>query len=150
MKKRRGKDLMIFIGGKATAMATSHSLQFDAETDDTSSKDDPLAKNPIVISTSWSATTEALIPAEETFSGDSFDELYTKFIAGDPVTVIIGIPANNATTGVPSTGWTVPTKKYYEGSALITSLSRNDPNDSNSTMSISLTGKGQLTFKKGS
>mgnify|MGYP006967432666 CR=1 FL=1 len=48
------------------------------------------------------------------------------------------------TDGVPEGGWTVPTQKYYKGKALITSLTRNDPNGDNSSMSISLQGVGKL------
>ena len=35
-----GKDLMIFINGKATALATSHALELTAETSEAASKDD--------------------------------------------------------------------------------------------------------------
>ena len=145
-KKLRGRDFMVFVGGKAVTMATSHSLNLTAQTDDTSSKDDGLASNPEVISTSWEAQTDALIPADEA-PGDTFDELFDLFVAGDPVAVILGVPANHSDGEVPQAGWTVPgnTQVYYSGNAIISSLSRNDPNGQNATMSMTLTGKGVLT-----
>ena len=38
-KPLKGKDLMIFVDGKAIALATSHTLTLNAETSDTASKD---------------------------------------------------------------------------------------------------------------
>ena len=40
------------------------------------------------------------------------DALYDMFIAGQPVTLICGIPTNITNDGVPSDGWTKPKSRY--------------------------------------
>ena len=138
----KGKDLMIFLNGKATALATSHALELTAETSEAASKDDGAWSNATVTKKAWTATTEALVSEDPNV--DSFDAMYDLFDAGEPVDVISGRPSNVSDDGVPEGGWTVPSQKYYKGKALITSLTRNDPNGDNSSMSISLQGVGKL------
>ena len=40
MSKIKGQELMLFLGGKSIAYATSHTLEISAETSDTSNKDE--------------------------------------------------------------------------------------------------------------
>lgn len=137
---------MIFIGGKATALATSHKLTLTAETGDAASKDDGMWDEGIVTKMSWEASTEALVSADE--GVESFDTLYDAFIAGEAVDIVSGIPANLTNDGVPSDGWKSPDTKtgqiYYKGKALITSLDRTDAKGSNSSMTVQLKGQGKL------
>lgn len=144
-KVLNGKDFMIFVGGKATALATSHKLTLNAETSDAASKDDGMWDEAIVTKMSWEASTEALVSADADV--DSFDSMYDKFIAGEPVTLVCGIPANKSNDGVPDEGWKAPTQTYYEGKALITSLDRNDGKGSNSSMTVAFKGIGKLAKK---
>ena len=137
-----GKDLMIFINGKATALSTSHALELTAETSEAASKDDGAWSNATVTKKGWTATTEALVSEDPEV--DSLDAMYDLFDAGKPVDVVSGRPSNISDDGVPEGGWEAPTQKYYKGKALITSLRRNDPNGDNSNMSISLQGVGKL------
>ena len=138
----KGKDLMIFINGKATALATNHRLSLSADTSEAASKDDGAWGNATVTKKRWEASTEALTSQDPDV--DSFDAMYDLFDAGEPVDVISGRPDNVSDDGVPEGGWQVPTQKYYKGKALITSLERNDPNSDNSSMTISLQGVGKL------
>lgn len=137
---------MVFVAAKATALATSHKLSLTAETGDAASKDDGMWDEAIVTKMSWEATTEALVSAEE--STNNYEVLYDAFIAGVPVDVICGIPANLTNDGVPEAGWNSPAGKtgqtYYKGKALITSLERTDAKGSNSTLSASFKGVGKL------
>ena len=146
-----GKDFMIFIGGKATALSTSHKLTLNAETSDAASKDDGMWDESVITKMSWEASTEALISADPDV--ESFDTMYDAFIAGEPVDIISGIPANLSNDGVPEAGWSSPATKvgqaYYSGKALITSLDRTDAKGSNSTMTVSLKGQGKLEKKNG-
>ena len=144
-KVLNGKDFMVFVNEKATALATSHKLTLNAETSDAASKDDGMWDESIVTKMSWEASTEALVSADENV--ESYDALYDMFIAGQPVTLICGIPTNITNDGVPSDGWTKPSTKYYTGQALITSLDRSDAQGSNSTMSVSFKGVGKLEKK---
>ena len=114
-KPLNGKDFMIFVAGKATALATSHKLTLTAETGDAASKDDGMWDESIVTKMGWEASTEALVSADADV--ESFDSLYDAFIAGE---------------------------KYYKGKALITSLDRTDAKGSNSTMTAQFKGQGKL------
>lgn len=150
-KALNGKDFMIFIDGKATALATSHRLSLNAETGDAASKDDGMWDEVIVTKMSWEATTEALVSADQ--NEDSYDALYDMFISGNSVDVILGIPGNLTNDGVPEAGWTSPAtktgQKYYTGKAIITSLERTDAKGSNSTMTANFKGQGKLDKKTG-
>lgn len=145
-KPLNGKDFMIFIGGKATALATSHKLTLTAETGDAASKDDGMWDESIVTKMGWEASTEALVSADKSI--ESFDSLYDTFIAGEPVDIILGVPTNLTNDGIPEDGWASPATKaqqiYYKGKALITSLDRTDAKGSNSTMTAQFKGQGKL------
>lgn len=144
-KVLNGKDFMVFVNDKATALATSHKLTLNAETSDAASKDDGMWDESIVTKMSWEASTEALVSADANVN--SYDTLYDLFIAGQPVTLICGIPGNLTNDGVPTEGWQAPSTKYYTGQALITSLDRSDAKGSNSSMTVSFKGVGKLEKK---
>lgn len=141
-KSVAGKDLMIFVGGKATALATSHSLSITAETSEAASKDDGAWGAATVTKFSWEGSTEALVSMDA--DANSFDAMYDAMMTRQPVELVSGQPSNATDDGLPEGGWTAPTTKYYKGQALITSLQRNDPNGDNSTMSVTFTGVGKL------
>jgi hypothetical protein len=137
-----GKDLMIFVGGKATALATSHSLSITAETSEAASKDDGAWGAATVTKFSWEGSTEALVSMDE--DANSFDNMYDAMMTRQPVDIVSGRPANATDDGIPEGGWQVPETNYYKGKALITSLQRNDSNGDNASMTVSFTGVGKL------
>lgn len=137
-----GKDLMIFVNQKPTALATSHSLSITAETSEAASKDDGAWSAATVTKFSWEGSTEALVSMDE--SANSFDAMYDAMMTRQPVDIVSGRPINATDDGVPEEGWTAPTTNMYKGKALITSLQRNDPNGDNSTMTVTFTGVGKL------
>lgn len=141
-KSVAGKDLMIFVGGKATALATSHSLSITAETSEAASKDDGAWGAATVTKFSWEGSTEALVSMDA--DANSFDAMYDAMMTREPVDIVSGRPTNAADDGIPEEGWTAPTTNLYKGKALITSLQRNDPNGDNSTMTVTFTGVGRL------
>lgn len=141
-KSVAGKDLMIFVGGKATALATSHSLSITAETSEAASKDDGAWGAATVTKFSWEGSTEALVSMDD--DANSFDAMYDAMMTREPVDIVSGRPTNATDDGIPEEGWTAPTTNLYKGKALITSLQRNDPNGDNSTMTVKFTGVGRL------
>lgn len=140
-----GKDLMIFVDGKATALATSHRLSITADTSEAASKDDGAWGSSTVTKMRWEGSTEALVSMDA--SAESFDKMFDAMMARKPVTIVSGRPDNATDDGVPEEGWIAPTTNYYQGDALITSLERNDPNGDNSTMTVTFTGVGKLERK---
>lgn len=141
-KSIAGKDLMIFVGGKATALATSHSLSITAETSEAASKDDGAWGAATVTKFSWEGSTEALVSMDA--EANSFDAMFNAMMTRETVDIVSGRPSNATDDGLPEGGWTAPTTKMYKGKALITSLQRNDPNGDNSTMTVTFTGVGKL------
>lgn len=141
-KSVAGKDLMIFVSGKATALATSHSLSITAETSEAASKDDGAWGAATVTKFSWEGSTEALVSMDA--DANSFDAMFDAMMTRETVELVSGQPANATDDGIPEGGWTAPNTQYYKGQAIITSLQRNDPNGDNSTMSVTFTGVGKL------
>ena len=141
-----GKDFMIFVNGKATALATSHKLTISAETSDAASKDDGMWDEAVVSKMSWEASTEALVSADA--GAESFDAVFELMLQKEPVTLVMGVAGNITNDGLPEGGWTVPTTNYYTGQAIITSLDRTDSKGSNASFSASFRGVGKLEKKE--
>lgn len=140
-----GKDLMIFVDGKPTALATNHRLSITADTSEAASKDDGAWGSSTVTKMRWEGSTEALVSMDA--GAESFDKMFDAMMARKTVKIVSGKPVNASDDGVPEEGWTEPTTNYYTGDALITSLERNDPNGDNSTMTVTFTGVGRLERK---
>lgn len=145
----KGKSVMLFVGGKAIALATSSELNSTANTDEVSTKDDAGSGNYEVIGFDWTITTDSLVGMTETTAKDlTYDELMALHLAGAKLDVVYGRTAtdNSDTTEVPENGWAVPTSAGYKGKALIDSIKRTDANKQKSTLSISLKGCSKLTL----
>lgn len=146
-KTIKGKDLMIFIAGAATAAATSHKLSLKADTSDTASKDSGMWDESEVAKMSWDASADALVSFDA--DSNSYEAMYDAMLAAVPVDIIVGVPANQGNV-MPDGGWTAPTGTQirYTGKALITSVDLTAGNGDNATMSVSLKGVGPLNKLK--
>lgn len=144
--KVKGGDLMLFVGGKSIAYATSHSLEITGETSDTSNKDEGGGdwSSQEVNILSWSASSENLF--SEDGAGENFDDLFDLMIAKTPITAVFA-KKKETTTDVPDTGWTNGNAPAYEGKVVITSLSLNAPNGEYASYSVQFQGVGALTKK---
>lgn len=146
-----GKDLMIFIDGKAIALATSCTLSLSADTLDASNKDDGCWTANDAGDLSWEASSDALLSFDEDREADVvYADLFDCFVSRKLVTVVFGLPTNAAAdcSGIPDAGWNAPdgSAAYYTGEAMITSLEATGEKGSASTMNVTLTGNGE--FKK--
>lgn len=135
-----GKDVMVFIDGKTTALATSCSLSMTAQTSEAASKDDGIWESSTVTKLGWEIRVEALVAANK----NGYDEMKKAMKERKPVEVVYGKASNADDNGVPENGWIAPENGYEKGSAIITSLERNDPNGDNSSFSATLKGVGEL------
>lgn len=140
-KQVLGKDLMLFIGGKAIALATSCKLGLSAETIDIQSKDSGVWNEKDIKKLGWNCSSDNVFSADADING--YDKLFALFVAAKPVDISFGIPSNKGNE-MPSAGWTAPAKPY-KGKALITSLELNAPDGDKATFSVSLDGTGKLT-----
>lgn len=132
-----GKDLMLFIDGKAIALATSCKLGLSAETIDTQSKDSGIWTEKDIKKLSWNASSENVFSADA--DANSYDKLFALFLAHKPVVLKFGVVGNPDVNEMPAAGWTLAT-----GSAVITSLEANAPDGDKATLSISFEGTGPL------
>lgn len=146
MSKIKGGDLMVFVEGVSVAFATSHTLSINADTTDTSNKDEGGGgwQSSEVNLLSWTATTENLY--SEDGEGKGFDDLFDLMIAKEPVTLVFAKKSSSA-TDVPTGGWSAGTPKKT-GEAIITALEANAPNGDNATFTCTFTGVGALTNVK--
>ena len=146
-----GGDLMLFVNGHSIAFATSHSLSISTETSETTNKDirGGWAASKVK-KFSWTCNTENLYA--NAGSGTTFADLFDLMVAKTEITAIFGLKSQDASTDVPTTGWTpsstassgdFPT--YYTGKVVITSLEVNAPDDDNATFTCEFTGVGPLT-----
>ena len=146
MSKIKGGDLMLFVGGKSIAYATSHSLEITGETTDTSNKDEGGGdwSSQEVSILSWTASSENLY--SEDGAGDNFDDLFDLMVAKTPIDAVFAKKSESA-TDVPENGWTKGNAPTYEGKVVITSLSLNAPNGEYASYTAQFQGVGALVKK---
>lgn len=152
-KPVNGKDLMLFVGGKAIALARTFSLALNTETLDASSKDDGIWEaNEIVDARNFDITSDAVFTADEDRENldQTYDSLFDLFVAGTPVDFVCGIPTNASAgvNGVPEQGWTPPTSAGYKGKMMITSLAMNGNRGEAATLTVNGRGVGAMTKLK--
>lgn len=143
MSKIQGGDLMLFLDNHSIAYATSHTLEINGETQDTSNKDEGgggWASSEVSI-LSWQATSENLYSVDG--EGDNFEDLFDLMVAKTPIDAVFAKKSQN-TTDVPTGGWTASVPKYT-GKVVITNLSLNAPNGEYATYSVQFQGVGALT-----
>ena len=141
-KQVLGKDLMLFAGGKAIALATSCKIGMSAETIDTQSKDSGIWNEKDIKKLGWNCSSENLFSADTDANSNTYDTLFAMMVARQPIDIAFGIPSNKADE-LPAAGWTLPAAPY-KGKALITSLELNAPDGDKATFSMSLDGTGPL------
>lgn len=137
----KGDDLMLFDAqGKSLAFATSHQLSISADAVETSSKDGGVWGSNEVNKISWEITSENL------YTDNAYDELFSKMIAREAITVYFGTKKENDPEKTVADGdydaWTGA--KGYTGKVLITSLTANASTGENATFSVTLTGTGKI------
>lgn len=138
-----GKDFMLFVKGKALALATSCKLTLSAETIDTQSKDSGIWTEKDIKKLSWNGSSENSFSADDKING--YDVLLDLMLNRQPVTVVFGIAGNADADEVPADGWTLPTGVQYTGNALITNLELNAPDGDKATFSVTFDGTGKLS-----
>ena len=141
-----GGDLMLFIGGKSIAFATSHKLSINVETVETTSKDSGgkwVSKAARKIS--WNCSTENLYSNDG--EGINFDDLFDKLVARQEIEAVFCLEKDYASKAdnVPEGGWLPSTTGTYVGNVIITALEANAPNGDNATFTASFEGVGALT-----
>ena len=138
----RGGDLMVFVNGVCHPHATQCSVQADLSMLDPQTKDDSIYQTPDEDSKKW--TVNCTNQSDEAF--ETFVNALAIAKAHTKVGVKVGKPANLTHNGVPSGGWTLPTK-YLNGNAYISQVTFDAPVNGKATVAIQLTGTSDLTME---
>lgn len=151
-----GDELLLYLtsGQTVVAYATSVSLQVDSETIDTSSKFSCRWASNLGGRASYTISADALYC--NAAQGVSFDGLLEMMVEGKPVEWYIGQeePAEtwnaDGKKGCDENPHTLDTtKRYYNGKAIVTSVSLEAGNNEICTCSISLTGVNEIVITEG-
>lgn len=141
----RGNEFSLYLtqGKTVIAYATSCSLQVDSETIDTSSKFSCKWASNLGGNASYTISADALY-CQNIGSGVSFDTLLKYMVAGEQVSWYMGeeMDHDGACEDNPHTLDTGST--YYNGKAVITSVSLEAGNNEIASCSITLTGAGEI------
>lgn len=142
-----GKALMLRLGGKTVALATSCALEEALETFDARTKDDEGAVD-VPGSITGNLTTDALLGMNRKNIQHTYATLSAAFRAKQPVDVELFLAAN-ASEALPENDWANGPEKSkgfvgYTGRALIKSLRLNGEVASKAKISVQLGVQGEL------
>lgn len=158
LKKIKGGDMMLFVAGKPLAFATNHTLTVQAETQDTSNKDEGGGKWSAteVKLLSWNGKSENFYCVSDATAGkaddnSTYDDVFDLMIKGEAVDAIFAMKSEsvNDISEVGTSGstankvWT-PKAPKYTGKVIITNLEVSAQNGEYTTYSVDFTGVGEL------
>lgn len=155
--KRKGKEIMVAVGGKVLAFATSHTLEYSNTFAEDKTKDDGDFADAEKIGAEWSVTIEALMSVKKSTDEDNKnadgDEYIDLIVSGQKVDLIWGKPSNYVAGGVGETSekmWNLSatadenTGPLRTGKAVGESFSYQAPVDGHATISIVFKGQSEL------
>ena len=146
-----GDSLLLYLtsGKTVVAYATSCSLQVDSETIDTSSKFSCKWQSNMGGKASYTISADALYCSNT--DGISFDKLLEYMVQGEQIEWYMGEEQGpevwnaGGTKGCDENPHALDTSKtYYNGKAVVTSVSLEAGNNEIATCSITLTGAGEI------
>lgn len=139
-----GDSFLLYLtsGKTVVAYATSCSLQVDSETIDTSSKFSCKWQSNMGGKASYSISADALYCSNT--DGISFDKLLEFMVSGEQIEWYMGEEAAHEGSCETNPHTLDTTKTYYNGKAVVTSVSLEAGNNEIATCSITLTGAGEI------
>ena len=139
-----GDSLLLYLtsGKTVVAYATSCSLQVDSETIDTSSKFSCKWQSNMGGKASYTISADALYCSNT--DGISFDKLLEYMVQGGQIEWYMGEEAAHEGSCETNPHTLDTAKTYYNGKAVVTSVSLEAGNNEIATCSITLTGAGEI------
>lgn len=139
-----GDNLLLYLtsGKTVVAYATSCSLQVDADTIDTSSKFSCKWQSNMGGKAGYTISADALYSSNE--DGISFDDLLAMQVAGIGVEWYMGQEAEWSGSCETNPHTLDTSKTYFNGKAIVTSVSLEAGNNEIASCSITLTGQGEI------
>lgn len=147
--KYKGKALMLRVGGKTIALATSCSVNTTTQVTDNRTKDDANGPAGEFDFVDWSANSENVLGANDNVTAEMvYDELLTAQLAGTKLEISMSLVLN-PNGAIPTEGWKADATnnkviKPYGGLALVESIALNAPVDGVATVSVNFKAVGPL------
>lgn len=147
--KYKGKALMLRVGGKTIALATSCSVNTTTQVTDNRTKDDANGPAGEFDFVDWNASSENVLGANENVTAEMvYDELLTAQLAGTKLEISMSLVLN-PNGAIPTGGWQPDSAnnkviKPYGGLALVESINLNAPVDGVATVSVNFKAVGPL------
>jgi hypothetical protein len=147
--KYKGKALMLRVGGKTIALATSCSVNTTTQVTDNRTKDDANGPAGEFDFVDWNASSENVLGANENVTAEMvYDELLTAQLAGTKLEISMSLVLD-PTGAIPTEGWKTDSTnnkviKPYGGLALVESINLNAPVDGVATVSVNFKAVGPL------
>lgn len=140
-----GDNFLLYLtsGHTVVAYATSCSLQVDSETIDTSSKFSCKWASNMGGKASYTISADALY-CQDVEGAISFDKLLEFMVSGEQIEWYMGEEEDYTGSCETNPHTLDTTKTYYNGKAVVTSVSLNAGNNEIASCSISLTGAGEI------
>lgn len=140
-----GDNLLLYLtsGQTVVAYATSCSLQVDSETIDTSSKFSCKWASNMGGKASYTISADALY-CQDVEGAISFDKLLEFMVKGEQIEWYMGEETEHKGTCETNPHTLDTSKTYYNGMAVVTSVSLEAGNNEIASCSISLTGAGEI------
>ena len=140
-----GDSFLLYLtsGKTVVAYATSCSLQVDSETIDTSSKFSCKWASNMGGKASYTISADALY-CQNTEGAISFDKLLEYMVKGEQIEWYMGEEAEHNGSCETNPHTLDTTKTYYNGKAVVTSVSLEAGNNEIASCSITLTGAGEI------
>ena len=140
-----GDNFLLYLtsGKTVVAYATSCSLQVDSETIDTSSKFSCKWASNMGGKASYTISADALY-CQNTEGAISFDTLLEYMVKGEQIEWYMGEESAHTGTCDTNPHTLDTTKTYYNGKAVVTSVSLEAGNNEIASCSITLTGAGEI------
>ena len=140
-----GDNFLLYLtsGKTVVAYATSCSLQVDSETIDTSSKFSCKWASNMGGKASYTISADALY-CQNTEGAISFDTLLEYMVKGEQIEWYMGEEAEHNGSCETNPHTLDTTKTYYNGKAVVTSVSLEAGNNEIASCSITLTGAGEI------
>ena len=133
-----GQDLLLYAGGTAIAHSTSCVFSPSVEVRDRLTKDTGKYKTKVGGLIDWEVSADALAA----YDGHNYHTLFALMIARAAITVKFAGRTVGENWKTEQVG-----DKYFEGSAIITSMPLTAPNNADATFSITLAGTGLPDLK---
>lgn len=135
---------MIFIGGKAIALATNHVININPQVIEERTKDDAVGPVGDLDYCDWDAQADSVLGANESVTAEeTYETLIAAQLAGTEVTVKSdAVSAAAADKAVPAAGWAPGSvaSRYptTTGVGLISEVGINAPESGNATLSVKI------------